>query len=494
MNTRLDPGRDGDHGLAERAPPGSVRHFRAPAESLAGIDAVSAARAVERASDLALVIDADGVIRDVAFGSEELTREGFEDWLGRRWIDTVTVESRPKIEALLRQAAADESPRGRQVNHPSPRGVDLPVLYAAVSLGRTGRIIAVGRDLRQVAALQQRLVEAQQSMERDYSRLRLAETRYRVLFQMSGEAILILDAATQRVLEANPAAAQLLGEPASRLAGRTFPFALDPEGLRALQSMFDVLRTTGRSEEVRGRLADGRLVIVTASLFRQDNASQAVVRLTVPGIEAADGAASPRSQILELVARSPDALVVTDKDGRILATNRAFLEMAQLAAEEQARGESLDRWLGRPGVDVNVLAASLRRHGSVRLFATTLRGEFGTLTDVEVSAVDVPQDSQPCMGFVVRNVGRRLAGERRPIPELPQSVEQLTELVGRVSLKDLVREATEVIEKLCIEAALEVTGDNRASAAEMLGLSRQSLYTKLRRYGLGEGSSTEPER
>jgi len=31
-----------------------------------------------------------------------------------------------------------------------------------------------------------------------------------------------------------------------------------------------------------------------------------------------------------------------------------------------------------------------------------------------------------------------------------------------------------------------MTGDNRASAAEMPGLSWQSLYVKLRRYGLGD--------
>ena len=61
---------------------------------------------------------------------------------------------------------------------------------------------------------------------------------------------------------------------------------------------------------------------------------------------------------------------------------------------------------------------------------------------------------------------------------------QMTKLVGRVSLKELVRESTDLIEKLCIEAALELTDDNRASAAEMLGLSRQSLYVKLRRFGL----------
>jgi DNA-binding NtrC family response regulator len=70
-------------------------------------------------------------------------------------------------------------------------------------------------------------------------------------------------------------------------------------------------------------------------------------------------------------------------------------------------------------------------------------------------------------------------------------MEQLSELVGSVSLKDLVRESTDVIERLCIEAALEMTKDNRASAAEMLGLSRQSLYTKLRRYGLAEYENSQ---
>jgi DNA-binding NtrC family response regulator len=64
----------------------------------------------------------------------------------------------------------------------------------------------------------------------------------------------------------------------------------------------------------------------------------------------------------------------------------------------------------------------------------------------------------------------------------------MTELVGRMPLKDIVRETTDLIEQLCIEAALQLTGDNRASAAEMLGLSRQSLYIKLRRFDMVDGS------
>ena len=58
------------------------------------------------------------------------------------------------------------------------------------------------------------------------------------------------------------------------------------------------------------------------------------------------------------------------------------------------------------------------------------------------------------------------------------------ELVGSSTLKDIVAETTDVIEKMCIETALELTRNNRVAAADMLGLSRQSLYVKLRKYGL----------
>lgn len=69
-----------------------------------------------------------------------------------------------------------------------------------------------------------------------------------------------------------------------------------------------------------------------------------------------------------------------------------------------------------------------------------------------------------------------------------KSEDPLKEMVGQVPLKEMVRESTELIEKLCIEAALEKTSDNRTSAAEMLGVSRQGLYAKLRRFGINDAS------
>jgi transcriptional regulator PpsR len=468
-----------------------MKPFEAPGKWLGTLDIEETAALIAAAADVALIVNGGGVIRDVAFGSEELSSEGYAKWLNQPWADTVTVESRPKVEALLRDASAHAPPRWRHINHPSSRGADVPMLYSAVQLGNAGRIMAVGRDLRAIAALQQRLVDAQQSMERDYWRLRHVETRYRLLFQMASEAVLIVDASTQKVIEANPAAGQLLGETGRRVVGRPFPEGFDTESTQSIQTLLAAVRGGGRAEDIRVRLAEGkREFLVSASLFRQENSSLFLIRLS-PLQANAVSTIVPKSssRLLKVVESAPDGFVVTDPDGRISTANRAFLDLAQLATEEQARGESLDRWLGRPGVDLNVLIANLRQHGSVRLFATTLRGEQGSTADVEISAVSVRHGEQPCLGFTIRNVGRRLPTNARAGRELPRSVEQLTELVGRVPLKDLVREATDLIERLCIEAALELTRDNRASAAEMLGLSRQSLYVKLRRYGLGDLTS-----
>jgi transcriptional regulator PpsR len=464
-----------------------VSPFAAPKTALGNLDADVAAKLIAAAADVALIVDRDGVIRDLSLNSEELAKEDCRQWLGQPWAQTVTAESRAKVEALLRDASADVQPTWRQINHPSPHGADVPILYSAIKVGRAGRVVAVGRNLRTVSVLQQRLVEAQQSLERDYAKMRHIETRYRLLFQMSSEAVLIVDAADGRVLEANPAAVRLLGNSAKQVVGKPFPDGFDARSAKALQALLQKVRSAGRAEEVRVRLAGGKSeFLVAASMFRQDAGLHFLVRLSSPHGAPAPTVPGSQSAVLRALEASPDGFVITAPDGRVITANRAFLDFVQLAAEEHARGRSIDEWLGRPGADLSVLLANLRQHGAVRLFATTLRGELGLSTEVEISAVSVAEADEPCLGFSIRSVGRRLAGAAPRGRQLPRSVEQLTELIGRVPLKDIVRETADVIERLCIEAALELTGDNRASAAEMLGLSRQSLYVKLHRYGMGD--------
>ena len=472
--------------------------FLNPAPFLADMEGHAVAELISAAADVVLILDHEGVIRDMALGSEDMLDAGCQTWLGKSWAQTVTAESQPKIEALLgtQGGVNADGGRWRQVNQLIADGIDMPIAYsvAPIRIGRSNgtghRSIAFGRDLRPQVVLQQRLVTAQQTMERDYWRLRQIETRYRLLFQMASEPVLIMEGGIDKLEEANPAAYDLLGD-AARQQGWSLASQIQPEDLTEVRAMMDRLRATGRSEPCPVRLiGSAEPLMMAATQFRQDNRLYFLVRLTRP--ETPDmNKPTGRQQLMQVMDAAPDALVVTDMDGRIQSVNRAFLDLGQLSTEEQARGEMLDKWLGRTGVDFRVLLSNLRQHGTVRLFATQMRGEFGSTTEVEISAVAVEGGAHPCLGFTIRDMGRRLSNDARSGKELPRSASQMTELVGRLPLKDIVRETTDLIEQLCIEAALELTGDNRASAAEMLGLSRQSLYIKLRRFGIMEGASDD---
>ena len=475
--------------MTSLALPAASQALAALQKSLGPLDAQAAGLLVAAATDLSLVIDGEGIVRDATFGSSDLEGEGCETWLGRPWIDTVTIESRPKITALLKDAAPGAVTRWRQVNHVSPTGTDLPVRYAAMRLAEDGKILVLGRNLRAMASLQRTLAETQQALERDYLRMRGAETRYRLLFQLGSEPVLVVDAGTRRVTEVNPAAARLIGRADKRILGHDAVDLFDHASLRDLESLFAGLRVTGQAADLQARLGQGRgPVRVAASLFRQDEATSVLLRLAA-GDPAQAEAGPPRTGALDVIRSLPEGFVVTDSSRRILTANPAFLDLVQLATEEQVRGQSLDQWLGREESEADALFATLAQHGSVRHFPTYIRGAYGSVEEIEVAAVSASGGGQPCLGFTLRATPRRaaVAGGR----DLPRSVEQMTELVGRVSMKNLVRESTDLIERLCIEAALRITRDNRASAAEMLGLSRQGLYAKMRRYGIGDLDAPE---
>lgn len=457
-------------------------------ESLGRLDQSDAARLITAAADISLIVDPDGVILEVVVSGEDLAREDFPAWAGRRFVDVVTVESRVKVEEILREAAVATTPRWRHLNHPSANGPDIPVRYSAVRVGAEGRIVAMGRDLRGLAAVQRRLMEAQQSVEREYTKLRSSETRYRMLFQIASEAVLVIDAATEKVVEANPVADQLLGKNARRVFGRGFVDFFESESAQAVQSLLAGARAAGRIDNVRAHILGGAgEVALSASLFRQENSAHILVRIaTRQDNDNVAPAQKSKSTMLKVVERMPDGFVVADADWTILTANTAFLELAQVPNEDQARAAPLSRFLGRSDVEFSVMAANLREHGSIRQFATQLRTAYDAVENVEITAVAVSDNDAFCYGFTIRSIDRSMRAQSPSVREAPRSVEQLTELVGRVSLKELVRESTDLIERLAIEAALELTGDNRASAADMLGLSRQSLYVKLRRYGLGD--------
>ena len=123
------------------------------------------------------------------------------------------------------------------------------------------------------------------------------------------------------------------------------------------------MRASGRSEEATLRTQTPRRVelLVSASLVMLEDKPQFLLRLRP--LKAAAAGASPSRQVAwqEVMQRQPDGFVVTDPDGRVLLANPAFVELTQMAAEDQLQGQTLDRWLGRPGVDLSVMLATLRQ-------------------------------------------------------------------------------------------------------------------------------------
>lgn len=448
------------------------------------LSASAAASLLAAMGDVALILSADGRVLDVAVAQGELSHHGFAAWLGESWVDTVTPESRGKIEEMLAGAATEgKASRWRQVNH-SAAGGEVPMRYLVMALGDSGRLIAIGRDMREAARMQQQLLRAQQSLERDYIRLRQVEMRYRLLFDIASDPVLIVDARSRLIREANPAAHRLLDLPDGALSGTAVQAIADPEDRDAFVAHLGAAEAADSIAPISVRLRDRRgAVEVSAQLFREARVPLLLLRLSTRAGALPDDA--QQAALGEILERMPDAFVLADRELNVITANAAFVELAEAASAERVAGLPLATWLGRPGIDLDLIRGQLREHGLVRNVATIVRGAAGAQEEVEVSAVAAPMGGGECYGFTIRNVGRRLR-DLPPMPrDIPRSVEQLTELVGRTSLKEIVRESTDLIERLCIEAALEYTSNNRASAAEILGLSRQSLYSKLNRHGLG---------
>jgi len=455
---------------------------------LATMDTASAAGVLAAAADIAIVLDAKGVIREVTVNNPQIPLGETTSWVGQAWTGLVTSESKVKVEELLQEAGGQAAARWRHINYPSAQGADVPILCSAIQVGQKGDVIAFGRDLRSMASLQQRLVEAHQAMERDYLRMRHMETRYRLLFELAAEAILIADSKTLKIVEANPASAKLLGIQAKKMVGKSVIEVMPTDDRGTVDELLNGVRASGDPDlRTLAPSSTAGMITISASLFRQENGALFLVRLSPSLLTDSAASSDPqRSIMMEVLEHSPDGFVVSDPNGKILTCNHAFVEMAQLTKTEQLVGRNLSDLLGRADVDLNVLIANIQQRGAVRLFATMLHGTNGGELQVEISGVSVKSGPLPCLGFSVRDVGRRLGTERPSLHQLPRSADQLVELVGRVPLQEIVSETADLIEKLCIEAALRLTRDNRASAAEMLGLSRQSLYVKLRRYNIGE--------
>ncbi|MFY0693082.1 MAG: transcriptional regulator PpsR [Paracoccaceae bacterium] len=441
---------------------------------------------VATAADIAIVVSTKGVVETVVVNPLNQAVGRLDHWVNRDLRDFLAEDSQSRFDTILKDFR-DGTARyttAVEFNHFDNTHWEFPIRYTFHATGQGDTILMLGRDLQPIAELQQRLVQAQLALEKDYENHRDYETRYRVLMESTKEALVLVDASTGRIVDLNNSACMMLGSDASALVGNQLATEFDPD---RKSDLLDRLSETATQDGISAVNASAvrtkRSVAIFPTLFRAAGERTFLCRLESE--TRSEGVAAELAENLGYLFRNgTDAVVFTNDKGVIKSTNDAFLNLCEAALATDVKGRNLGEFFARGNVDMKVLLDNAARIGRMRMYATKLHGKHGSELPVEISATHLNTPPNSSFAFVLRDSSRsEMLREGQPKTTEDQ-MQNVVELIGSSPLKDIVSATTDVIEKMCVETAVELTGNNRVAAAEMLGLSRQSLYVKLRKYGL----------
>ena len=450
------------------------------------LDQAATADLISRLCDFAFVISSDGEIIQTMTSPFLAPRLDLSSWKGLQFLDTLTKESVPKFEARIAQfKEGQKEVRPVELNHrPTHQQTELPVRYTYHRAAEDGSTLILGSDLRPVAEMQQQLVEAQIALENDYDARREHEIMLKVLMESSDVATVFIALDTGVISSCNSAAEVLLGRSRKELMDASFAAEFEDEDVtslidRMVTAASDVSITAVLANSARG----GRSYRLNPTLFRGATSQMLLCKM-----EPEDSSLEPIDQLathlVSFFHKGVDPIVFVNMSGQILSANEAFVSVANVTHAQTLSGRSMSDFFSRGSVDLNVILESARRNGKMRLYSTKILNEHGDERPVEISTTQIRTEREPICVLVMRNA-RRVEGISTPTSQMSEEeVNSVVELIGSQSLKDVVARSTDVVEKMCIETAIRMTSNNRVAAAEMLGLSRQSLYVKLRKYNL----------
>ena len=446
-----------------------------PAQRKLVLDLVSAG------SDLTLVVTPERGVEAVIASPQSGLAALVAGWEGRELKSLFAEESWAKLSARLDGV---DTGLPLELNHAGSVQYEFPVRYVLRRWPGSDRMLMLGRDLRPLAEVQQQLVQAHRAIGRDHEAQRELETRYRVLMEENSFPLLIVSETTGRIVDLNSSAARLLGAQRNDLLNS--PVAQEFDGRRRGELIETLARNAtsdgGDYIDLSVRRTAQR-VKVSTKMFRAARDRLLLCRITLS--ESAQSRESDRSQMMQnLFEKGSDAIVFLDGAGLIKAANEAFLHLTDSHSTSVVIDRAFSDFLARGAVDLKVLLDNVRRVGHLRHYRTRLNTDYMGEVSVELSATLFQDQGKQIIGIVARD---SVVSDRVVWPVAGtenEGLRNVMRLVGYSTLKEIVDETTEIIEKMCIEAALEMSGNNRAAAAELLSLSRQSLYVKLRKYGL----------
>jgi transcriptional regulator PpsR len=437
-------------------------------------------------SDIALLIDSKAQIHSILLNASEKLYGNLSHWEGRDLNQFLTIESRPKLKkALERMRDGETIFYGLELNHEDNAQWKFPVRYNIHCLGRHNKILLLGRDLRTLSENQQRLIQAQIAVERSIEEKREYGAHFRLLLNSINEPVAFVNADTGAILHANTAFTDLIGIDEGELATTTLQNTLTNRAERRDFIEKLTLAAYGHYHlDVNITAHDEpQDVRISSEIYR--TAGQKILMCKLH--ETSGGPTADSDFINNLVStfhHSSDAMVFSDSKGAIQYVNERFLDLVNAGHKKEVTGQNLSEFLGRGQIDLAIMLENVAKSGSVKTYATHLKSSFGSKINVETSVSKNQSEKNTLIAFIIREVSHLDENQSNGFAHSQEDETSAKDLVGRATLKEIVSETTDVIEKICIEAALEMTNNNRAAAAEMLGLSRQSLYVKLSKFDI----------
>jgi PAS domain S-box-containing protein len=332
-----------------------------------------------------------------------------------------TPETEEKVQALLdgrNEEIQVESLQRRRDG--APRFLDWRGRGIKDKSGQVIGALYLGRDI----------TERKQMEEK----LKSSETRYRRLFESAKDGILILDAVSGEIVDANPFIEELLGYAAGELLGQPLwdigPF----RNIVATKEAFEELlyKEYIRYEDLPLESKDGRRVAVefVSNVYLVDG--QKVIQCNIRDITERKRAQEERARLVMAIEHAADAVVVTDSSGAIEYVNPAFQKVTGYAREEVI------------GANLRILKSDTHDEAFYKdLWDTLTRGEVWSgrftnrkkdrsLYEEEGTISPVVDGAGRLVGYVAikRDISERLALERAA--EFNRHLAQIGELASGV--------------------------------------------------------------
>ena len=435
-----------------------------------------------RASDISLLIDTAGLILEVIYNTENKNLGGIEHWRTRNIRDFITKESGIKLEEILNLSSNASNKVEKdtiQLNHTKNDGTDFPIQYSVHPTGVNNQILLFGRDLTQIAQAQQELMKTQLKFEREYDRYRSFDTKYRVILEQCGSAFIIVDE-TGKIVDFNKKATTIIER--TDLQHITLEELINQRTSTEILNELETLNKNAPSNALKAFLkTSNKEVQLKGTFFRSNEGVHTLIRLNNTANHKAPHARE-KLYLSDLYQKTTDAFVFIDEEGKIVDTNDSFLTLSENANVDEVVGKSFSAFLRNTATDLKILTDNSKKLGKIRNYATEFITAFGSKIPVTISSTWVSNEDDDFYGFILRD-SSNIEFEKQNDNE-QYSWEATTKLVGSAPLKELVAQTGDIAERICLETALNLTSNNKVAAADLLSLSRQSLYVKLRKHNL----------